>query len=93
MTIQFETKDGSVVMNSELGLQSKFLSTLLEMDSEIVLPLNMSRDACQKMVEFLSKHKDSPLQPLDKPLNAESLNDIVPVWDALWVESLSWQHL
>jgi hypothetical protein len=92
--ITFYTNDGSnFVLNNDLGLQSKFLTSLLESDSEIVLPLDISKGGCAKMVEYLEKHKDHPLEPLPRPLGAESLNDLVPVWDALWVEQLSWQHL
>lgn len=92
--ITFSTKDNVIfTIDNALGLQSKFLSVLLENDETVVLPLDISSEACAKLIAFLEKHKDCPLDPLARPLAAESLLDVLPVWDTVWVESLQWQHL
>jgi S-phase kinase-associated protein 1 len=46
-----------------------------------------------KVIEFCRHHVADPLPEIEKPLRAPTLQDVVPHWDAAFVDSLKQEEL
>ena len=52
---------------------------------EIPLP-NVKSEILEKVIEYARHYKDSNPQEIEKPLKSAMLQDVVPAWDANFVE-------
>lgn len=52
---------------------------------EIPLP-NVTKETLDKVIEFCKHHVNDPLPEIEKPLTSNNLADIVPEWDANFIE-------
>ena len=96
MSVEFVTQDGIPFhVSASIGKQSKFVATLIDNDPDNVKVFlsEITGSVFAKVVQYLEKHETHAIEPLEKPLEAENLSDLVPVWDSLWIESLSWPEL
>ena len=52
---------------------------------EIPLP-NVTKEILDRVIEFCKHHVNDPFPELEKPLKTNSLADVVPEWDANFIE-------
>jgi S-phase kinase-associated protein 1 len=56
-----------------------------EEDHEIPLP-NVKTEVLAKVIEFCKHHAVEKMPDIDKPLKSSNMKDVVPAWDAAFVE-------
>merc|ERR1740138_965413 len=56
-----------------------------EEDHEIPLP-NVKTEVLAKVIEFCKHHSVEKMPDIDKPLKSSNMKDVVPAWDAAFVE-------
>jgi S-phase kinase-associated protein 1 len=68
---------------------SKLIESMLVDDDDNEIPqiplLEVSKDILYKVVEFLNKHQDDPMQPISKPIQTTDLAQIVGEWDTEYI--------
>jgi S-phase kinase-associated protein 1 len=52
---------------------------------EIPLP-NVQKDILDKVIEFCSHHVNDPMPEIEKPLKSAVMADVVPEWDANFID-------
>jgi S-phase kinase-associated protein 1 len=62
-------------------------STGSEEDNEQEIPLpNVKSEVLGKVIEFCKHHVDAPMPEIEKPLKSSKMEDVVPDWDAKFVD-------
>ena len=59
-----------------------------ENDLEIPLP-NVKSDTLERIIRFCVHHETYPMKEIKKPLKSSVMKEIVPEWDAEFIDSLS----
>jgi S-phase kinase-associated protein 1 len=54
-------------------------------NQEIPLP-NVKSTVLAKVIEFCSHHHNNPMQEIEKPLKSANMSEVVPEWDANFVD-------
>lgn len=59
-----------------------------ENDLEIPLP-NVKSDTLERIIRFCVHHETYPMKEIEKPLKSSVMKEIVPEWDAEFIDGLS----
>ena len=75
-------------IEESVACKSQLIKNMVEdagSSEEIPLP-NVKSEILEKVIEYCRHYKDSSPQEIDKPLKSAILQDILPSWDAIFVE-------
>ncbi|MES1919829.1 hypothetical protein MHBO_001589 [Bonamia ostreae] len=72
----------------DIAMKSSLIRTIWEGDrTERAIPLiNVGSSELKKVIEFLKYHKNVPFEPIPTPLKSKNMREIVPEWDANFIE-------
>ncbi len=75
-------------IKKSIAIQSGLIKDMCEsLDDDQVLPLpNMKGEILSKIVAFMNLHADNAMPEIEKPLKSAKLEDLVPAWDAAFVD-------
>lgn len=58
-------------------------------ESPMRVPLpNVDSDVLEKIIAFCKHHVDNPMPEIEKPLKSSKLSEVVPEWDAKYIDDL-----
>lgn len=87
--IKLVSQDGvTFEISKEVGAMSHLVSNMIDIDEPgQELPINnVKGKVLEKVIEFCTHHVNSPLPEIEKPLRSNKMSDIVPEWDAKFID-------
>jgi len=79
----------SLEVEKAVAMQSELVKTMWEGDrgaDQIPLP-NVKQRTLSKVGEFMVYHHNNPSKEIEKPLKSANMHEVVPEWDANFVET------
>jgi len=87
--LQLKSQDGvSFPVKKDIAVHSALIKTMWSGDkteTEIPLP-NVRSSILKRVISFMQYHHDNPMKEIEKPLKSSNMREVVPEWDANFVE-------
>jgi len=87
--LELKSQDGEVFkIDKNVAMHSALIKTMWSGDqSEKEIPLpNVRGEILKKVIKFLEYHHKTPMKEIEKPLKSSNMREVVPEWDANFVE-------
>jgi S-phase kinase-associated protein 1 len=87
--LKLQSQEGQIFeVEDSVACKSQLIKNMVEdsgTDEEIPLP-NVKSEVLEKVIEYCRHYKDISPEEIKKPLPSANLSEVVPAWDASFVE-------